>query len=186
MYAQCAYPYSARWELPVSCRRISKCTHYNDRISLLNLPTCTGQGILNTCFHILSCMMAEVTVFTQRGLCLCRNCQSVRHVGLLLMLLSRLSQLAALCHDETCQQEHNCVWRIQQLIFVVLLSAVCACALVCYKKVSFTGTKWWCTSWSIEPDAYQDCAMIGVIVNMSWTPYNALFRCVRCFVRCMT
>lgn len=41
------------------------------------------------------------------------------------MLLSRLSQLAALCHEETCQQEHNCLWHIQQLTFVVLLSALC-------------------------------------------------------------
>lgn len=99
MYAQCAYPYSARWELPVSCRCASKCTYYKDRVSLLNLLTCTGQGILNACFHILLCMIAEVTVCIQRGLCLCRNCQSVRHVGLLSMLLSRLSQLAALCHE---------------------------------------------------------------------------------------
>ena len=97
------------------------------------------EGILTACVHVLSCMMAEVTVFTQRELCLCRNWQSVRHVGLLLMLLSRLSQLAALCRKETCQLKHNRVWRIQRLTFVVLLSTVCVCAFVSYKKVSFTG-----------------------------------------------
>ena len=41
------------------------------------------------------------------------------------MLLSRLSQLAALSHEEICQQEHNCLWHIQQLTFVALLSALC-------------------------------------------------------------
>jgi len=30
-------------------------------------------------------------------------------VGLLLTLLSKLSQLAALCHEEICQQEQTCV-----------------------------------------------------------------------------
>lgn len=139
MYAQFVCPYSARWELPVPCRCTSKCTNYNDRTSLYDLLTCTGQGILTACVHVLSCMMAEVTVFTQRELCLCRNWQSVRHVGLLLMLLSRLSQLAALCRKETCQLKHNRVWRIQRLTFVVLLSTVCVCAFVSYKKVSFTG-----------------------------------------------
>ena len=33
---------------------------------------------------------------------------------------------------------------------------------------------------------YQDCAITGVIVNMSWTPYNAWLRCICCFVGCMT
>ncbi len=71
MCAQCAYPYSARWELAVSCmlasctgcicRCTSKCTHYNDRISLLNLLTCTGQNIRNACFQVLSCMMSEIS-----------------------------------------------------------------------------------------------------------------------------
>jgi len=83
------------------------------QITMLGLPcSICRQGILTACFHVLSCMTAEVIVFTQRELCLCRNCQSVLHVGLLLMLLSKLSQLPVLCREEPCQLERHCVWRI--------------------------------------------------------------------------
>ena len=178
MYAQYAYPYSARWELPVSCRYTSKCTHYNDRISLLSLPTCTGQGIPNACFHA---WWLKLLCLNQRKLCLCRNCQSVRHVGLLSMLLSRLSQLAALCHEEPASKSTSSVHNNSLLL---CCSQLFVHALLCVTRSFWRSpllaiTQWWCTSWLIQPDAYQDCA------NMSSTPFNALFRCVCCFVGCV-